>query len=350
MASPNGRVGFVANFNSAYISVVDLVIGAEIRRIPGILARSVALNDAGTQLVATMAGDKLAVIDTQTFAVTTLNLPPGTNPQQVIVSGDRAYINARGFLAPQPVVVVDLTNSTIGTVTGTAIGFGPPKGGAMRTPDGRVLILRSGSPNYTLIVIDPANSDDVRTVSLRGRDTQWRRATHGHSCSTVPEPIQKASLRVDLTAATPTLVPGANTPLAFLPRQTRSERTGSFRWPSTANSTRLVVVGASYSLSPKISTFDVNQLLMAPATTTPVMAFDLQHMIRDVHLVPAVPDPYPPVPKPAFSIICAPAIPLQACPKTITNDAPATLRILGANFQPGALVRVGNAPPCRARS
>jgi DNA-binding beta-propeller fold protein YncE len=34
VASPNGRIAFVANFNSGYISVVDLVIGAEIRRMP----------------------------------------------------------------------------------------------------------------------------------------------------------------------------------------------------------------------------------------------------------------------------------------------------------------------------
>ena len=47
--SPNGRIAFVANFNSGYVSVVDLTIGVEIRRIPNILARSVAVTPDGTR-------------------------------------------------------------------------------------------------------------------------------------------------------------------------------------------------------------------------------------------------------------------------------------------------------------
>ena len=59
------------------------------------------------------------------------------------------------------------TLAVLGTaIAGTNVEFGPPNGGSMRTPDGRVLILRSRSPGYSLIVIDPANADGIKTISL----------------------------------------------------------------------------------------------------------------------------------------------------------------------------------------
>src|SRR4029077_12902306 len=69
--SPNGRLAFVADANSNFVSVMDLILGSEINRIRGVSQSShLAPSGDGTKLVATnLFTDEVDIIDTSTFQI-----------------------------------------------------------------------------------------------------------------------------------------------------------------------------------------------------------------------------------------------------------------------------------------
>src|SRR5213075_2137804 len=67
--SPNGRLAYVAAVDSNYLSVVDLALGTEVRRVRGYGALFVALTSDGSKLVMTNGLNDIAVMNTATFAV-----------------------------------------------------------------------------------------------------------------------------------------------------------------------------------------------------------------------------------------------------------------------------------------
>src|SRR5579859_7034974 len=70
VVSPNGRIGFVANLNGNYVSVIDFTIGAEIKRIRNLRLGSLAISaDGATVVGADVDDDGLTVIDANTLNV-----------------------------------------------------------------------------------------------------------------------------------------------------------------------------------------------------------------------------------------------------------------------------------------
>src|SRR4029077_15857004 len=123
--SPNGRLAFVGNINSNYVSVIDLTLNAEIARIRGVHAsRHLALSSDGTKLVVPNANaDEVDIIDTSTFQIlkrVSINGLVGDDPNNpndigkagVVTAGNFAYINTfNNFGATQfRVAVIDLTS------------------------------------------------------------------------------------------------------------------------------------------------------------------------------------------------------------------------------------------------
>ncbi|HEV3200434.1 MAG TPA: hypothetical protein VGZ73_21165, partial [Bryobacteraceae bacterium] len=156
--SPNGRLAFVGNLNSNYISVIDLTINAEIARIRGVrTARHLALNSDGTRLVVPALGaDEVDIIDTSNFQIikrVSLNGLIGDDPNNpndigltsVVTAGNFAYINSNGAnngLLTR-VAVIDLTTFAVTTVPGTEVNVGGFRDHIAATPDGKwVVVLR----------------------------------------------------------------------------------------------------------------------------------------------------------------------------------------------------------------
>src|SRR5437764_7868663 len=68
--SGDGRLAFVANLNSEHLSVIDLTIQAEIKRIHGVRVAQLALMPDGSTIVGADFDDKkLKLVDAATLSV-----------------------------------------------------------------------------------------------------------------------------------------------------------------------------------------------------------------------------------------------------------------------------------------
>ena len=166
--SPNGRLAFVANLNSEYISAIDLTIQAEIKRIRRVRADQLAISADGRLLVATDIDDEaVTFIDTATLAITrqlSLNGMAGDDPNsfdlffnEPVIFGNKLFLNTSA-----EIVSVDLTNFAVTPLSGPEdFFFFQSAENLAVTPDGKALLaIRSGG----LAVIDPASGTRVTTL------------------------------------------------------------------------------------------------------------------------------------------------------------------------------------------
>jgi len=172
----------VANINSNHVSVIDLTIGAEIARIQDVRARSVALNDDGSRLVADQAviPNQVVVVDTSDFSILCKSVPGSfeavllqagdtlpLNLDSPVVVGNHAYFNTPspgGGSLPRKIGVLDLSDCSASGVAGSDTDFAANGGHSMAaSPDGSVVVaVRTGS----LVKIDP--SDDSVSGHIGG--------------------------------------------------------------------------------------------------------------------------------------------------------------------------------------
>jgi WD40 repeat protein len=178
LVAAGGRLAFVPNGNSNYLSLLDLSIGAEIARLPqsaDTTPFAAAITPDGSRVLMVAPG-KLVIMNTSDFSLTTV--PLGTvcddaancdsNPADIHIVGiaiarNKAYLNLDTSF-PVRIVSVDLNSFTVSQVPGTAIGFGNSVNCITVSPDGSSVIAKRVNPR-ALVVIDTSTNTVTQTLT-----------------------------------------------------------------------------------------------------------------------------------------------------------------------------------------
>jgi hypothetical protein len=345
--SPNGRVAFVANLNGFYISVVDLTLDAEIARIQGLRARYLALNAAGTRLVASLVnGDSVAVIDTSDFSVlqtVSLDGPGGgapgaddINPVGVVVVGNQAYVNP--LVGGRPFFVIDLTTYSVTTIGGVP-GPAPAGDSIAATPNGsHVVALRAG-PTPRVVTIDTSTNTVV--AQLTPGFVMWALAVTRDAAD--PEGIfgyvvtggaPNLNIQVlDLNPGSPgfgQFVGGAVAQLPF------ANSANNLEIALTSDGSTAYAVSALANISPSLAVINTSQLQSNPASAVTSRSLGPDRLTA---VTVALTQSSPPANAPVVSGVT---------PTLVVNDSTSTVQVLGANFAPGARIRLGTLDPVTA--
>jgi uncharacterized repeat protein (TIGR01451 family) len=334
--SPNHHIAFVSNLNATYISVVDVSIHKEIYRIrfgdAGV--RNVAFTPDGSRVVAVLASaPKVLIIDAITFQVLqTIDLSAQTGGTLLgpAVVGHQAYVAST---ADSTIAVVDTNSFAVSTVsgtTGTPLSF---VGNSVfaATPDGQyVVTVRSAS---TIQVISTASNSVVLTVSngaiasnakiAAGARTSAPLGTYGYFGTNVVNVL-------DLTPSAPTfgqVLSGKTVSLPFTAQDLAVSADGS----------QLYAINSA-NAGNNVAVVDTGALLSGAASLVfqgryggPCIAFNnCPASLRA--LAAANVDTLP--------IVGAPVI-TGVSPVFIFNDVPNTITISGSGFAPDARVRIG---------
>ena len=339
--SPDGRLAYVANLNGQYVSVIDLAIQAEIKRIRPVRADQLAITADGKTVIGTDIDDEaVALIDTATLSFTrkiSLNGLAGDDPNSFdlsfnnpVVSGNKLYLNTSS-----DIVAVDLGTSTVIPLSGpNDFFFFQSAENLAITPDGKTLAaIRSAG----LTLIDTATNNTVLNVPF----------DFALSVAAGPNPANPAQMLayvvnfnfslpglvvdvVDLQPASPTFgqvigevplpagVPaGQQTMISLNPSGSRAFISGSTGNPN------LVILDTAAALSNPAAAI-VRQSVVA-----------LQNRATGVAFAQAQPSPTAPV--------------VSGVNRTqIKSDKAATIRISGSGFAPGAMARIGTLDPITA--
>lgn len=183
--SSNGRLMYVVNTNSSYLSVIDVTIGAEIRRIPtGVQGRFVALSADGNQaVVVSVVSDEIKIVDTRTFAVQTVSVDghicndsgacdaigvvDAALFAHVIANGKAYFTNQRAGR----VLVLNLATHALTDIPGTAITGSAGRRPITATADGSKVFV--GNRTGHILAINTATGtllrDNVIPVTLPSR-------------------------------------------------------------------------------------------------------------------------------------------------------------------------------------
>jgi uncharacterized repeat protein (TIGR01451 family) len=357
--SPNGRIAFVGNLNSNYISVIDLTINAEIARIRGVRAlRSLALNADGTRLVVPSAnGDEVDIIDTSNFAIlkrVSLNGVVGDDPNNpndiilgsVVVAGNSAYINTISTTAvPLRTAVVDLTTFAASSIPGSAVGFGRPRSHIAATPDGKKIVIPRFSPP-TLLIIDTATNQVSQTVSLPSQPSAIAITRNAGDPNGIFGYVSRAANAGNPGNKVSTLDfnPGSATFGTLLAGKeiTLTDNINGGDIGITDDGNRLIVTAFQLGVAHNVIVLDTQVLRGATPANAIVNQFLAGGGAAQIESVQAgLLQQQPPTGAPAPSIV-------NVTPGTIVNDVPNTIHIHGNNFAAGALVRVGTLDPIPA--
>jgi uncharacterized repeat protein (TIGR01451 family) len=359
--SPNGRLAFVGDVNSNFVSVIDLTLNAEITRIRGVRASfHVALSGDGTKLVVPNINlDEVDIIDTSTFQIqrVSINGIVGDDPNNpndifqagVVTAGNFAYIATGSNLtgAAFRVAVINLTTFAASSIPGTDVGFAGFRDQIAATPDGKFVIVPRRGPGQ-LLIIDATRNTLSQTISVGGqpfaiaitRDANDPNGVFGYV-------TRGGNLNVvdvlDLRVGSPTfgtLVPGAQ---ITLPAPLDQSHVGI-----TADGKRIIVV----AFNPTAAQNNVFVLDTASLRTNPPPATAIVTQFRaggalsnlsgiGVGLTQSQPPANAPV---VGSVSTTPV----TNPPSIVNDIVNTVHITGSGFVAGALVRVGSLDPIAA--
>lgn len=184
LVSPDGRLAYVQNLNSNYLSVLDLTIGAEITRIPqtlSILGGGItgAITADGNKVLLSSNPGQLTILNTADFTITAVPLGPvcddsspsncDSDPNDlrifgIAIAGGKAYVNLETFSFPVRIVSVDLNSFVVSTIPGTAIGNDLTLNSIVATPDNRFVIVERSAPNR-LLVVDTATNSVAQSVT-----------------------------------------------------------------------------------------------------------------------------------------------------------------------------------------
>lgn len=353
VVSPNHRIGYFANLDLPYASVVDFTIRREIDRIDyGVWANenhTAALTPDGKLLLLPTYGGALDVIRTSDFRVlqhVDLNEIVGSSSlvflSSVVVANNKAYINtSENFSSKSAVAVVDLSSFR-------ATGIPVPRdlynntllaGDTAATPDGKfVLMLQSSS----VLLIDTSNDTLAANITLPTAPyliavtpALTPNGVFGYLVSGDGNGGIEAEV-MDLRSGSPTfgqLIAGAEvelSPTGFLPVSIALNGDG----------TRLIAM-ALQTVAPQPDTYILDTAAMR---TDPQKAILSQLRLENslgpflhnvtIAAVETVPPPSAPV--------------VTAVKGSLVNDQAGTLRVTGSNFGLDSFVRIGAMVPIRA--
>jgi hypothetical protein len=330
--SPNGRIAFVSSFFSDYISVIDLTIAAEIKRIP-VLVNQLGISADGQIVVGTDAfDDGITVIEANTLSVVrtiSFNGRLGDDPtvdgdafaSNPVLVGNKVYLETEFDFG-----VIDL-----GTGAVTDLGSTPASNFltaasdvSAATADGRfVIISRDGS----LVMINTSSNlfrsipvDFAFAVSA-SRNTSDPNHLYGYILRPVGTTVHFSivdipfgiigdlplppSFPIDLFAH---IAPNSDGTRALI--TTRSVKPNVYV-VDTSNAAAPVLVGSPISLGTNIRNVDSRITQNQPPATAPVVA--------------------------------AASAPL------VVNSTATTLQISGSGFASDAKVRIGHLDPQAAQ-
>ncbi|MER5377054.1 Ig-like domain repeat protein [Streptomyces sp. NPDC002553] len=158
--NPNGSEAYVGNFDSGTVSVIDVLTNTVTATIEGISAPvGVAFSlDGAHAYVVSQDTDSLVVLDTATRAVLT-TVAVGSTPYNVVISTDAApYVYVSDF-GSGTVTVVDISTYTVAATIG---GFANPRGIAVSI-DGQRLYVADQSGG-TVSVVDTTTYTVATTI------------------------------------------------------------------------------------------------------------------------------------------------------------------------------------------
>ncbi|MGI9100919.1 MAG: SBBP repeat-containing protein [Terriglobales bacterium] len=344
--APNGRLAYIGYNNSSYISVFDMTVTGEVRRIPlpgnslGVgHARGLALSPDGSKLIAVGRdmGDEIFIIDTTTFAVTPVSLDgqlgdsAGVHDisiESAVVVGTRAYLNPTN--GNQPIVVVDFSSTpVVSTVAGTT-GFGnaPNNDHSMAIAHGNTVLAARGANVLSIstatntlshsvtIPNGPARGIAVGNVSGSGTYAFVADDNNGNELISVIDLVVGSSTFGQIRSTTSTGVGFAVRNMSLSP-----------------DNNTLVVVSANGSIASLSTPLLVGNSPGYIQSSTTLTGVSLRSM--DISYTPVSAPPGAPVID-------------DVNPRTWANDSAQFLRITGSNFQNGALVRIGSMDPLPA--
>ena len=166
--SPDGRLAYVANLNGQYVSVIDMAIQAEIKRIRPVRVDQLAITADGKTIIGTDLDDEsITLIDAASLSFTrtiSLNGLAGDDPNSFdlffnnpVVFGNKLFLNTSS-----DVVAVDLGTSAVTPLSGPADSFFFQSAENLAiSPDGKLLsAIRSGG----LVVISTVTNATFTTV------------------------------------------------------------------------------------------------------------------------------------------------------------------------------------------
>lgn len=339
--SPNGRLAFVADLNANFISVVDLTIAAEIKRIRNVRVSQLAISADGTTLVGVdVDDDGITVIDADSFAVRQTISFNGQLGDDPAFNGDAgasnpAIVGNRVFLSTFfDFGVIDLGTGTVtdlGSTPGTNDGSDLSASVSAVTADGKfVIINRAGA----LLVIDPTTNAVIRSIPLG-----FVFSVSASRNATDPTKIFGYVLRstgptrnftvIDLSSGSPTfgtVVGDLALPAAF------NIDIHCHIGPN-ADGTRAVLT--TPSAQPNIYVVDTS-VPTAPGLGAPPISVGA--MIRGV--AAQVVQTQPPATAPVVTAVSTPLV---------VNTAAGTIQISGGGFAPDAQVRIGSLDPQAAQ-
>ena len=336
----NQRLAFI---NSAsYLSVFDISIGREVKRITGIQPGYSAFTADGRYLLVEDYGSlSLCWVDLKSLRITrrvSLTRALGNSAKyfmgSILVQGDKALITAEdSYPYHLPVAVLDLRTLRFRTInlpygsqiSQGAIGTAP---NAALTPDGAYLVvletLYSDSSTHAML-INTSNyqvTDVLLDLNPFGLVIGGSGAnTYGYVLGTDVS-LPYTCVRV-INFATKAEVPGASVPLAVDPINIAVNGDGS----------KVVVTGRE--ADPSVPQPNVVVLDAAKIVSDPSNAVLLQQTVagggqtRGLAVASVITSPIPEAPT------------VTAVSRNVTNDTATTVNIFGTNFQPGATVRIG---------
>ncbi len=174
---PNGTRVFVTNRGLDAVHVIDTASDTEIDTIPGGAVDPVSIPGCdpmniaptpdNTRIYVTCNNDDtVRVINTTTYAVTTINLPAGAAPQGIAItpSGTRSYVTNNGDERLE-VIDTDPASPTYNTIIATVTGF---SGGAdlvniAITSDGRYAVVTDMN-NDEVVIVDTSTNTIFRII------------------------------------------------------------------------------------------------------------------------------------------------------------------------------------------
>jgi len=333
--SPNRHLAFVANLNSYYLSVLDLTIGAEIRRIRNVRLAQLALSADGRILVGTdVEGDGITVIDTETLTVKNhivLNGLLGDNPAingdlipgKPVIIGNNVYLNTS-----HDVGVVNISTGTVIDIASTPVFFAVSltQDTTASTADGKfVIAIRQGA----LLIIDASTNMIAATLPMSASTVLSISAARDASDPTKifayllrDTGVDRRFSILDLSSGSAsfgviigeTVLP-AGFPLDFLAKIAPN-----------ANGTR-AYLSISGSAKPNVFTVDTSVATAPILVAQASVGFTLRNiavgMIQPPFLGAGTPVP-------------------TAVTPLVSNDVARTIQISGSGFAPDSQVRIGN--------
>ena len=173
-------LGFIVVSNYNKIEVISLNTWKRVATIHipmGGYPRNIAFHD-GKGYVTNLFGNSVSVIDLATFDITATILV-GANPEEILITGNKAYVANSGFGSGKTVSVIDLNQQKV--VKEITVGDNP--GFLTLDADGEVNVLCVGrwpawgdstdtGTNGGVYVIDPAQDAVVDSLNLIGHPTE----------------------------------------------------------------------------------------------------------------------------------------------------------------------------------